>query len=87
MTTIIRRIPRTNGVAGLQCGDACQMDQEHKDNVWQRGEGGEGEVWGCSPYTHLEAMLGSGEVQLPLTSPQGWEAEKSPWPGRFHYLI
>ena len=39
------------------------------------------------PILTPEATLGSGELQLPSTSPQGWEAEKSPWPGKFHYLI
>ena len=70
---------------GSQPQEPPKPPKANKDNVWQGGEECEGEVWGCSPYPNLETALGAGDLQLPSTSTQGWEGEKSPLPNKFHY--
>ena len=47
------RQSRGDGGVGLQCQDACWLDEEHDDHVWQGREEGQGEVWVCSPRPHL----------------------------------
>ena len=44
---------------GGRSSPAGWLDEDHEDHVWQGGEEVHGEEWGCSPYPHLTAILGS----------------------------